>query len=227
MSNVSFDDFSHVCQIIDPDDQNGDTFNRYSDSIDSIRYNFNYPHYYNALIALMLLFSNDASYTLEDHATIEATFQETKELAITGYEEFIGFGINSLNLLIYKLREMSFIWTSQHKNYEPVIMRGCTKVHVRDDCFEKRNGIRTQIKPVDFSKQVSGESNIIECNPVKYTSILLSDYMSYQGVAANTIDKFQKVYLSITSGFVLSTIVGKIKFASFLCGLALSYIMEY
>ena len=209
MSNVSFDDFTNVCKIIDPEDQCGEAFNRYRDSIDTIKYNFMYPHYYNALIALMLLFSNDASYILEDREKIETMFQETKELAITGYEEFVGFGINSLNLLIYKLREMSFIWISQRKNYRPAITKGFPNSQKSEQCFEKQNGIRTQVKPVDFSKKCTEESDILDFDPVNHTSLLLSDYMSYQGVAANTIDKFQKVYLSITNGFVLSTIVGK------------------
>ena len=209
MSNVTFNDFTNVCRIIDPEDQSGEAFNRYSDSINTIKYNFMYPHYYNALIALMLLFSNDSSYHLEDRDTIEAMFQETKVLAITGYEEFVGFGINSLNLLICKLREMSYIWISQRKNYRPVIHKKSINRRTSDECFEKRNGIRTQVKPMDFSKKCSGESEILESNPVNHSSLLLSDYINYQGIAAHNIDKFQKVYLSITNGFVLSTIVGK------------------
>ena len=209
MSNVSFDDFTRVCQIIDPQAQSGETFDRYLASINNIKSNFMYPHYYNALIALMLLFSNDASYNLEDPETIEAMFQETKELAVTGYEEFIGFGINSLNLLIYTLREMSCIWKSQHKSYTPVIIKRSTELHCSDDCFEKRNGIQTQIKPVDFSTSCLVKSNHLECQPINHASLLLSDVLNYEEITADTFSKFQKVYLSLTNGFILSTIVGK------------------
>ena len=79
MSSITFDEFSIVCPLIDPSDQCGEMYRRYSFSIDNIRDNFKYPHYYNGLIALSLLFSNDDSYNLTEHCRIKHILQETKE----------------------------------------------------------------------------------------------------------------------------------------------------
>ena len=209
MSSITFDEFSIVCPLIDPSDQCGEMYRRYSFSIDNIRDNFKYPHYYNALIALLLLFSNDESYDLIDHSLIESTFQETKELAITGYEEFIGFGINSLNLLIFTLREMSHIFKSQYDNYEPSILKHISRIAGPEECFEKKNGIRTQIRAVDFSKSKIDKIGQPGSSLVVYPTLSVSSSMEFDRYVKNLFKDFQRAYLSITNGFVLTTMVGK------------------
>ena len=208
MSSITFDEFSCVCPLIDPADNCGETFRGYSFCIDNIRDNFKYPHYYNALIALLLLFSNDDSYDLIEHSKIEHTFQETKELAITGYEEFVGFGYNSLNLLISTLREMSDVFKSQYDNYEPAILRQLSKLVGPEECFEKRNGIRTQIRAVDFSKY-NVENTNRPYTVVSYPTLSLTSSLDFDQYTKNLFKGFQKAYLSITNGYVLTTIVGE------------------
>jgi hypothetical protein len=208
MSHITFEEFNTVCKVIDTDDQSSEMFERYSSCIENIKDNFKYPQYYNALIALLLLFSNDESYNLIDQSVVESTFQETKELAITGYEEFVGFGINSLNLLMYTLRDMAYIFKSQKSNYEPSILRILSKGISTEECFEKRDGISTQIKAVDFSK-----SNLTKDTRVNVMDLYINDKLldgfDYQIYIDSAFNQFQRAYLSITSGFVLSTLVGK------------------
>ena len=208
MSHITFDEFNNICQIINPEECCGELFQRYSACIEEIMKDFKYPHYYNGLIALLLLFSNDDSYDLNDHSRIEYIFQETKELAITGYEDFVGFNMESLNRLVFSLREMSNIFRAHYGSYQSEMPNLIYNEINTEECFEDKNGIRTQIKPVDFSKENS-------CGNKQYGIIDL-----YQHIPnVNTLHcdeyindifkKFQMSYASLTSGFVLTTIIGK------------------
>jgi len=203
MSHITFEEFNSVCKVIDTDDQSSQMFGRYSSCIENIKENFKYPHYYNALIALLLLFSNDESYNLIDHNVVESTFQEAKELAITGYEEFVGFGINSLNLLMFTLRDMAYIYISQKRNYKPSILRTLSNGINSEECFEKRDGISTQIKAVDLTKDTRVKVMDI------YINDQLLDGFDYEDYINSAFDNFQHAYLSITSGYVLATLAGK------------------
>ena len=214
MSYIGFHDFNGVFNVIDPEEKDGINVQKYSACIDSINKSFKYPHYYNALIALVLLFSSDESYDLIGPSTIEEMCHETKKLAITGYDEFVGFGIKSLNMLICTLRKMSNIFNSQDHNYHSAISKHLCKVETHSEkCFEQKNGIRTQIRAVDFSKEGRMKTNIAE----EYKLILknfhatmpLKDTLDYAEYISNMMTQFQKAYFSSTSGFVLTTIVGK------------------
>ena len=99
MSPMTFTTFNNICQIIDESKNNGDLFQQFSDCIDDIKEEFQYPQYYNGLMGLLLLFSNDETYDLKEPHYIQSIFKETKELAITGYEDFENFGIKSLKFL--------------------------------------------------------------------------------------------------------------------------------
>ena len=214
MSHIGFHDFNKAYNLIDPVEQDGITAQKYSECIDSINDNFKYPHYYNGLIALVLLFSSDESYDLIDPSTIENMCQETKTLAITGYDEFIGFGIESLNMLICTLRQMSNIFNSQDHNYQSAIPEHIFKVYTQpENCFEKKNGIRTQIRAVDFSKESQMKANKAEEHLLIlksfHATMPLKDTLNYDEFISNMMTQFQKAYWSATSAFVLTTMVGK------------------
>ena len=152
MSALNFSDFNSVCQIVDPEyNQSGVLFQRFVTCIENIKHEFQYPQYYNGLMGLLLLFSNDATYNLKEQLWIQQIFEETKELVITGYEEYGNFSIQSLNNLISTLHEMADIFRTVHGDHPFEKFKVITEIN-EDECFEDIQGIKTQIKPIDCSK---------------------------------------------------------------------------
>ena len=55
MSAMTFTTFNSTCQIIDESKGNGDFLSQFSNCIDNIKEEFQYPQYYNGLMGLLLL----------------------------------------------------------------------------------------------------------------------------------------------------------------------------
>ena len=208
MSPISFDDFNKGCSIITLEERSVphiiDPYRRYSNCIEDISNRFKYPPYYTGLIALVLLFSNDASYDLFERSRIEKIFQESKMLAMMGCKEFEGFNINSLGNLISNLREMSDIFKSQYVSYQSAsnILPSEFKM---EECFKTNNGIKIQIKPIDFSKSGS-DKHIMDLD----TRISVLGETNCDEYINHGFTRYAKAYGSVVSGFILTTVVGNI-----------------
>lgn len=151
ISPITFKEFNDVCHVIDPEQRCGSLLSSYALCIENIKNTFKYPQYYNGLIALSLLFNNDDSYDLIEHGRIKHILQETKELAVTGYEDVEDVGINKLNQLISTLGTMSDVFRTQYHHYRPVVIRSMSEKatnRVDLDGLGPDNQITTQIKAV-------------------------------------------------------------------------------
>ena len=227
MSNITFDEFNKEFEIISTEEHCKEQFQRYSDCIKNININFKYPHYYNGVIAFLLLFSNDWSYDLSDHAYFQCIFREAKELAILGYTDFEGFDMDSLNLLISSLRQMSYIFRAQQTNYRSVILN--TNDTTMAGCFEDKNGTLIQIKPIDFSKSNSNE--IKKCHLLDISQhIPIIDTIDCNAYINHMSIKFEMAWASVSSGcgFFIDICIGKrLNFSISTSRLNLSYVRGF
>ena len=216
MSAVSFDEFNTVCNIIDPtEEESRDLILKvFQSCIQNVKHEFQYPQYYNGLIALLLLFNHNEFYNLKDRSCIKLLFEESKQLAIMGYDEYADFGLHSLENLILTLHEMCGIF----KKLYPLHSLVCGKPNhggkqnfneeEEEECFEHNNGIRSQIKPIDFSKLSSryNEERIADI----YQQIPMAKRLDTDNRVQYTFSNFEKSCASVTVGFVLTTLIGKI-----------------
>ena len=215
MSSVTFDQFNKACNIFNPEERFGKQCQQYSACIENINVDFKYPHYYNCLIAILLLFSNDDSYDLYDNFRILQIFQETKELAIMGYDSVSGVDICSLNKLIFTLGEMSDIFKAHHISYQGAIIKPIPKTISTLGCFEDKNGIKTQIKPVDCSMENSKENQEYGIMDL-YQQIPITDTLYFNEYTEVMYKKFEIAFGSVTSAFNITAAIGKIIFHNFL-----------
>ena len=214
LSAITFNEFNGACPIIDPKEQSGKLFQRFSSCIEKIKHEFQYPQYYNGLMGLLLLFKHDESYNLNDFYSIMMTFDECKELVVTGYEDFEDFGIDSINKLICILSEMSSIFRNLHDNSVfahqfPQPLGTVCEDNNADKYFEHKNGVKTQIKPIDLSHTHLKE------HP-EYGAINLRQLVPMTSKADSenrieyTFQNFQKAYGSVICGACLTIRIGKL-----------------
>ena len=206
MSAISFNDFNSCCSIIDTHEEK--TYNQFQDCINHIKEGFQYPQYYNGLMGLLLLFHSDASYRLRNRDRVKQIFQDTKELATIGYEKFENFGDDSIDRLISHLNIMSDIFTNQHMDR---LNRRSPYIQHKEryeDYFVHPNGIKTQTRPIDFSAASLLETpnnstmDLYRYLPIKY-KLDTDKRIKY------LFENFESAYRSATSGFILTTIIGK------------------
>ena len=74
LSSITFDEFNTFCPIIESGDESEILASRFSRCIAKIKEEFQYPQYYNGLMGLLLLFSNNESYELYDNQAIKMKF---------------------------------------------------------------------------------------------------------------------------------------------------------
>lgn len=210
MSALSFGDFNRVCPIVDPEHTQARVLcQRFVACIDNIKHEFQYPQYYNGLMGLLLLFSNDETFNLKEKIWIQQIFEETEELVITGYEEYGNFSIHSLNNLIFTLREMADIFRTIHGDRPFERFKVITEINEKG-CFEDIQGIKTQIKPIDFSKNNIFKDSF-QCKICDYCQTMpLVDKLACDKRTGDIYSKFEMVFGSVTSGFVVTTCIGKI-----------------
>ena len=210
MSNVTFSEFNQICPLLDPEKQNGEFYGQFTGCILKIRQGFQYPQYYNGLIALLLLFSHDETYILTDQNRITSIFQEIKELAIMGYENFEDFRIDSLDKLIMTLRQMSNIFTKLHSDKLLVKDKAEEKGFEYTDYFINDNGVETQIKLLDCSKSITKKTVVFRLGDI-YQEIPMKEKLDCDERILLTLEQFETAFASNTSGFILKTVIGKVK----------------
>ena len=210
LSSITFDEFNKFCPIIESGDESEKLASRFSRSIAKIKEGFQYPQYYNGLMGLLLLFSNNETYELYDNQAIEMKFEETRRLVITGYEEFKDFGAHSLVDVIDSLREMSDIFYKVHGDDPWTIVNLTTANFTKEDYFEAKHGKTVQVKPLDYSKtSVMASSEIHECNVVNlYHQIPDLEKIDCSGRLASIFSDFESAFASVTSGFIIRTCIG-------------------
>ena len=209
MSGVTFHQFNKICRVIDPEEDNGEVYRKFSHCIDQIKDEFPYPQYYNSLIGLLLLFYNDETYQLKDLARIRTIFGETKELVVMGYEDFENFGLKNLTMLISRLHDMCEITTKLILNSPQNHANGKTKNIEVDEYFEDRNGIKIQTKPIDCSTTEATVNDRAEYQSL-FQSIPKKLRFDCQDTTKCAIDSFENAFSSATSSFILTTMLGKI-----------------
>ena len=209
MSGISFNDFNSCCSIIDTQDaQQEKNYNQFQDCINHIKDGFQYPQYYNGLMGLLLLFHSDASYWLRNGDRVKQIFQDTKELATIGYEKFENFGDDSIDRLISNLNIMSDIFTNQHMDRMNSRSPSIRHKERYEDYFVHLHGIKTQTRPIDFSS-----ASLLEPSNNRTLDLYRHLPMKYKLDSDKRIkylfENFERAYMSATSGFVLTTIIGK------------------
>ena len=208
LSGVTFLQFNKICRVIDPEEENGQVYRKFSDCIDQIRNEFPYPQYYNSLIGLLLLFHNDESYQLREPSRISTIFGETKELAVMGYEDFENFGLKNLTMLISRLHDMCEITTKLILCSCQNHTKGRTKAIEEDEYFEDINGIKVQTKPIDCSTAETTGDDSVEHQSL-FQSIPKQVRLDCQENTKCAIDSFENAFSSVTSSFILTTMLGK------------------
>merc|ERR1712150_19791 len=133
-------------------------------------------------------------------------FQETKELVMTGYENFDDFDIDSLHRLISILGEMCDIFRIIFGS-EPLARFKIDLTEINEtDCFKDVNGLKTQIKAIDLSKP-----NTQEDRPTKLTNFYFqvpsNHKLDYHRHTLYSFQNFEKAFSSVTSGFLLTTTI--------------------
>ena len=211
MSAITFKRFNMICPIIDITNENEELLRQFSYCIDNIKEDFQYPQYYNGLMGILLLFSNDDTYDLKEPHSIQSMLQEIKELAVTGYEEFQNFGIPSLNKLIITLHEMANVFRKVYGD-RPFEKFGGPKRSMNEmDCFEDNyDGYMTQVKPIDYSISINQKDHHEPCRIVIfYQHLPLKNRLDYEKQILESFHKFEDAFASVTSGYVVTTCIGK------------------
>ena len=208
LSDVTFSQFNQMCQIFHPEDNNGEKFRQFSDCIKRIKDKFQYPQFYNGLVALLLVFHSDRSYHLSEYDRINSIFEEIKELVITGYEDFEDIGMHSLNMLIPTLQDMCAIFqdlkTNKHLNYSTF----STLSNEEDECFVNINGVKVQSKPIDYSKAISKNAYCWEVKDM-YQQLPMKSKLDCDEHIKGTYKLFENAFGSVTSGFIITTMIGR------------------
>ena len=209
MSALNFSDFNRLCPIINPDMQCSKLFQEFAVCIENIGHEFHYPQYYNGLMGLLLLFSNDATFNLKGQVSIQQMFEETKELVIAGYEEYGNFSIHSVNNLIFTIREMADIFRTMHGDLPFKRFKVVNEIN-EDEYFEDIQGIKTQVKPIDCSK--NGQfNNSFSCKIQDYCqTVPLVNKLGFDKRTRDVFTKFEMAFGSVTSSFIVTTCIGKI-----------------
>ena len=210
LSDVTFSQFNEVCKIFYPEEHNEDNFRRFSECIQKINDKFQYPQYYNGLVALLLVFHSDETYSLTEYKRINVIFKEIKELVITGYEDFEDIGMHSLNMLIPTLQDMCTMFQDVKINdilHNAHNAKRSTESKAEEEYFVSINGVKVQKKPIDYS---FAESKNAYCWRVHdlYHQIPMKNKLDCDEHIKSTYELFENAFGSVTSGFIITTMIG-------------------
>ena len=204
---ISFSDFNRFCPIIKENQEN--LVHRFSKYIEDIKNGFQFPQYYNGLIALCILFYHDENYNLKDSSKVRSAFADANELINTVFEEFKEFDVNTISKLLSRLNDLSSIYIKSNFDDVTSCSRKSHDDNTEVECYVNKNGKRMQIKPLNFSSEVA-------CSGYKHcpASAKLTKWLDLETpvLSADHIQigfqKFEKVHASVTSGYVVRTILG-------------------
>ena len=210
MASVSFRDLNKICTIIDPNKQGGECYTKYVSCIEKIKHSFQYPQYYNGVIGLLLLFSHDESYALSNPIRVKEVFEETKRVAMAGYEDFADFGSHTIDNLISTLREMSDIFRILHGTNLSFNEKAPTKEISEIECYVNKKGKRMQIKPINYSTKATVKRSKTEQSlNCSYQLIQMNNPYEFEKQIIRSFKKFEQIFASVTSGYILTTNIGK------------------
>ena len=137
-------------------------------------------------------------------------FIEANHLIKTVFEDFEDFDKSTLYKLLSTLSKMSC--TYMQSNVDDLLIR--PKKHEEEntevECYVNKNGKRMQIKPLNFSSKIATVGN--KEFPVATTLVTrlgFKNTLASQELVKAGFEKFEKVHGSVTSGYVLRTIIGK------------------
>ena len=214
LSAVSFQEFNQICKIVDPNEKCGEYYERYAACIENIKKGFQYPQYYNGLIALLFLFNYDQSYRFHNPIEIKKVFEETKRVVMAGYEDFKEFGIVALDNLISTIREMSDIFEINHGTNLSYYKEDTYKEHSEIECYVHEKGQRVQVKPLNFSTKT--ELKRRKPDPLLKASQHLAqrnnEYHSAEQMM-RSYKRFEQIFASVTCGSLLTTVIGKYEYS--------------
>ena len=203
LSPMTFDEFNEVCPIITVHDDSERLAYRFSNCITKVKEEFQYPQYYNGLMGLLLLYSNDESYELSATKKIQRKYEEIQNLAIAGYDHFDNFTAGSLINVIESLREMSYVFHKVHGRNPWTTANVVSKPLKREDYFEHDHGTLIQIKPIDYSEKRN--NTVLDF----YHQIPRLEEMHCNERLSSLLAGFEKAFSSVTSGFILRINIGK------------------
>ena len=207
MLSISFSDFNRYCPIIKENQDN--LAHRFSKYIEDVKYGFQFPQYYNGLVGLCILFYHDENYNLKDYSKVKSAFADANDLIETVFEEFNEFNDHTISNLLSTLNDMSSIYIKS--NFDDVT--SCSRKSYDDntevECYVNKNGKRMQIKPLNFSSKVtmSGNENFPASAQLTKWLELETPVLSAHHIQIG-YQKFEKAHASVTSGYVLRTIIG-------------------
>ena len=208
MLPISFSDFNRYCPIIKENQEK--LVHRFSKYIENIKNSFQFPQYYNGLIGLCILFYHDENYNLKDSSKVRSAFADANELINTVFEEFNDFDDYTISKLLSTLNDLSSIYIKSNFDDVTSCSRKSSDDNTEVECYVNKNGKRMQIKPLNFSSKVACSGN--ECFPA---SAKLTKWQELENPVVLSADhiqigfqKFEKVHASVTSGYVLRTILG-------------------
>ena len=208
MSPITFESFNKACCLIDPNTLNGLPYVSYLFCIQNIKSSFRYPQFYNGLIAHLLLFNSDVSYTLTDNR-VRHIFEDAKELVTEGYEEFgqtKSLGINNINQLIYSLCKMSDICLQQNPQLRSESLKAFEKSTLEMKSQRNKEGLPFSEHSAMGIK--AAEEQTIMIDPTRFESFFTSYTTSEEDWTMNTLSNFEERWNSIRDGFVLSCSIG-------------------
>ena len=208
LSAVTFSDFNGVCLIIPEKPE--EIYQRFLTCIENMKNHFQFPQYYNGLVGLLLLFYNDENYELKDPIGVRKAFVEAKQLITTVFEDFEDFTDCAINNHIMVLCEMSFIYMKSNDKELIVSSKRTNNMNTEAECYVNKNGKRVQTRPLNYSSKVTLlEKKLCPTSTVPSQLIEINNTALYEEQIKIGFKRFEKMYGSVTSGYVLSTIMGK------------------
>ena len=205
---ITFGNFNRHCPIIKECPEN--LSRKFEIYIEEGKKYFQFPQYYNCLVALCILFYDDENYNLKDLLNVRTAFIEANHLIRTVFEDFEDFDKSTLYKLLSTLSKMSC--TFMQSNVDDLLIK--PKKHEEEnteaECYVNKNGKRMQIKPLNFSSKIATVGNKqFQAATTLVTRFGFINTLASQELIKAGFEKFEKVHGSVTSGYVLRTIIGK------------------
>ena len=205
---ITFADFNRLCPIIKEFPEN--LSRKFSMYVEDGKNYFQFPQYYNCLVALCILFYEDENYNLKDSLGVKSGFIVANQLINTVFEDFENFDKTTLYKLLSTLSKMSFTYTRSNMNDLLTKSKQFEEENTEVECYVNKNGKRMQIKPLNFSSKVVVVGNKeYSITTTLVPRVALKNTLASQELIKVGFEKFEKIHGSVTSGYVLRTIIGK------------------
>ena len=105
---------------------------------------------------------------------------------------------------------MSFIYMKSNDKELIVSSKRTNNMNTEAECYVNKNGKRVQTRPLNYSSKVTLlEKKLCPTSTVPSQLIEINNTALYEEQIKIGFKRFEKMYGSVTSGYVLSTIMGK------------------